>query len=66
MLDQVLALFSLQPKYDLKLMKPNQKLDEMISVMITSIGKILDIEEPDLVLVLGDTATTFAGAYAAF
>lgn len=66
MLDQVLALFSLQPKYDLKLMKPNQKLDEIISVMITSIGKILDIEEPDLVLVLGDTATTFAGAYAAF
>lgn len=66
MLDQVLALFSLQPEYDLKLMKPNQELDEMISVMIVRIGKILDVEKPDLVLVVGDTATTFAGAYASF
>lgn len=66
MLDQVLSLFSISPDYDLKLMKTNQKLDQLTSEMILKIGKVLDIENPKLVLVLGDTATTFAGAYAAF
>ena len=66
MLDQVLALFSLHPDYNLKLMKPNQKLDELVSKMIVKIGDVLDKENPELVLVLGDTATAFAGSYAAF
>lgn len=66
MLDQVLKKFNIVPHYNLKVMKPNQKLEEVTADMIVKISIILEKEKPELVLVLGDTATTFAGAYAAF
>lgn len=66
MLDQVLELFSIVPDYDLDIMSQDQKLEEITSKMIIRISAILAQEKPQLVLVLGDTATTFAGAYAAF
>ena len=66
MLDQVLMMFQLQPQYNLKLMKPNQHLEELTAKMILNISNILDKEKPELVLVLGDTATTFTAAYTAF
>lgn len=66
MLDQVLALFSIQPKYNLGVMKPNQSPLSLTANILPRIDKILAIEQPTLVLVLGDTATTFSGAYAAF
>lgn len=66
MLDQVLALFSLRPKYNLGVMKPNQSPLSLTANILPRIDKILAIEQPDFVLVLGDTATTFSGAYAAF
>lgn len=66
MLDQVLEMFSIVPDYDLDIMSQDQKLEEITSKMIIQITTILAQEKPQLVLVLGDTATTFAGAYAAF
>lgn len=65
-LDQVLSLFSITPHYQLNLMKPNQTLEEITSEMIKKIGEVYKKENPDLVLVLGDTVTTFTGAYTAF
>lgn len=66
MLDQVLSLFKITPDYDLNLMKETQTPLELTATMLTKITEILTIEKPDLVLVHGDTATTFAGAFAAF
>ncbi|MEK3955547.1 non-hydrolyzing UDP-N-acetylglucosamine 2-epimerase [Psychrobacillus sp. FSL K6-1464] len=65
-LDQVLSLFSIRPHYQLNLMKPNQTLEEITAEMIKKIGEVYEKESPDLVLVLGDTVTTFTGAYTAF
>lgn len=66
LLDQVLALFSITPHYELNLMKPNQTLEQLTSGMIKEIAEVYEKEKPDFVLVLGDTVTTFTGAYAAF
>lgn len=66
MLDQVLELFSLTPDYDLNLMKPGQDLYDITSNVLLGLRDILADFQPDLVLVHGDTATTFAGALAAF
>lgn len=66
MLDQVLALFQIEPQYDLNLMKPNQTLSDITAGVLRGIERILIKEKPDLVLVHGDTTTTFAGALAAF
>ncbi|MBI1622089.1 non-hydrolyzing UDP-N-acetylglucosamine 2-epimerase [Aquamicrobium zhengzhouense] len=66
MLDQVLALFELVPDHDLDLMKPNQTLDGITAGVLTGIGKVLDLEKPDLVLVHGDTTTTLAASLATF
>ncbi|WP_419960407.1 non-hydrolyzing UDP-N-acetylglucosamine 2-epimerase [Psychrobacillus sp. BM2] len=65
-LDQVLSLFSITPHYQLNIMKPNQTLEEITSEMIKKIGEVYEKENPDLILVLGDTVTTFTGAYTAF
>ena len=66
MLDQVLELFELTPDYDLDLMKPNQTIGEITTGVMTGIQEVLEKEKPDLVLVHGDTTTTFSAALAAF
>jgi len=66
MLDQVLALFSLQPEYDLDVMRPGQDLYDVTSKVLLGLRDVLTDFRPDLVLVHGDTATTFAGTLAAF
>ena len=66
MLDQVLELFKIKPQYDLNLMKANQTLSDITSGVLKGIEKVVLKEKPDMVLVHGDTSTTFAGALAAF
>lgn len=66
MLDQVLTLFDIAPDYDLNIMKPNQTLSDITANVLRGIERILRKENPDLVLVHGDTTTTFAGALASF
>ena len=66
MLDQVLALFSLEPDYDLNVMKPGQDLYDVTSKVLLGLRDVLVDFKPDLVLVHGDTATTFAATLAAF
>lgn len=65
-LDQVLELFSIQPDYDLDIMSKKPNLEEILSIILLQLSKILDKEKPDLVLVHGDTATTLSGAQTAF
>ncbi|WP_324721955.1 non-hydrolyzing UDP-N-acetylglucosamine 2-epimerase [Salinimicrobium sp. HB62] len=66
MLDQVLDFFNIQPDYDLSLMKPDQSLNSLSSGILRDIDKILNKEEPELVLVHGDTTTSVMVALAAF
>lgn len=66
MLDQVLNIFNIKPDFDLNVMKPNQKLEDITSLIIKGVGKVIDQYEPDLVLVHGDTTTTFSATLAAF
>lgn len=66
MLDQVLQLFDIQPDYDLNLMKRNQTLTDITAGVLHGLEEILQREQPDLVLVHGDTTTTFAATLAAF
>lgn len=66
MLDQVLELFDLHPDYDLNIMKPNQTISMITANVITGLEEILKKENPDIVLVHGDTTTTFATALASF
>ncbi|MCI8567762.1 MAG: UDP-N-acetylglucosamine 2-epimerase (non-hydrolyzing) [Bacilli bacterium] len=66
MLDQVLATFSITPNYDLNIMKQGQTLSEITSNVLLGLEGIMKDEKPDIVLVHGDTTTTFAGALAAF
>ncbi len=66
MLDQVLDLFGLTPDYDLNIMKPNQTLSMITANVLTGLDHILEKEKPDIVLVHGDTSTTFSAALAAF
>jgi len=66
MLDQVLATFDVQPDIDLDLMRPGQTLAESASRILGGLDAVLQSESPDMVLVQGDTNTTFCGALAAF
>lgn len=66
MLDQVLKLFKILPHYDLNIMQNGQTLTDITSKVLQGLNEILEIEKPDLVLVQGDTSTTFASSLAAF
>jgi UDP-N-acetylglucosamine 2-epimerase (non-hydrolysing) len=66
MLDQVLELFEIRPDYDLDLMKAGQTLNEVTSRILIELKPILQEFKPDVVLVHGDTATTFAASLAAY
>ena len=66
LLDQVLDLFDITADYNLKLMKANQSLEELSSRMIKELSSIMTEEKPDIVLVHGDTTTTFVACYVAF
>lgn len=66
MLDQVLDLFELKPDYDLDLMQPGQDLYDITTKALLGLKGVLETSKPDLVLVHGDTTTTFASSLAAF
>ncbi|AUI79242.1 non-hydrolyzing UDP-N-acetylglucosamine 2-epimerase [Lactiplantibacillus pentosus] len=66
MLDQVLTIFHITPDYDLNIMQPNQTLAGITSRVLTKLDAIMDTEQPDIVLVHGDTTTTFAASVSAF
>lgn len=66
MLDSVLALFEITPDFDLNIMKHGQTISDITSRVIYGVGEIFEREKPDIVLVHGDTTTTFAAALAAF
>ena len=66
MLDSVLDIFHLKPDYDLNIMEPRQTLSAITSKCLVGMDRVLEEVKPDLVLVHGDTSTTFAGAMAAF
>jgi len=66
MLDQVLEISGIVPDLDLDLMRPDQTLDSLTARLLEGIGKALDAEKPDWVVVQGDTATAMAGALAAY
>jgi UDP-N-acetylglucosamine 2-epimerase (non-hydrolysing) len=66
MLDQVLELFNIKPDYDLDIMKQRQSLSHITSKVVEGMEKIIKEENPDIILVHGDTTTTFAAALAAF
>jgi len=66
MLDQVLDLFEIVPDYDLDIMKPGQDLFDVTSNVLSGMKQVLFEEQPDIVLVHGDTTTTMATSMAAF
>ena len=66
MLDQALAAFDLTPDFDLGLMQPGQTLPGLTSRAIEAVTKFIEEQEPDAILVQGDTSTVLAGAMAAF
>ncbi len=66
MLDSVLEIFRLKPDFDLDIMEPRQTLSTITSKCLLGMEDVLSQAKPDLILVHGDTSTTFAGALAAF
>ena len=66
MLDQVLVIFDIKPDYDLNIMQPGQTLSQITSKSLLGLEEVINDAKPDIVLVHGDTSTTFAGALAAF
>lgn len=66
MLDQVLEVFDVVPDYDLCVMQPKQTLFDITTNVLESIKSVLVVEKPDIVLVHGDTSTTFVSALACF
>ena len=66
MLDQVLELFNIKPDYDLNIMASGQTLYDITTRALNGLKEVIEDAKPDMVLVHGDTTTTFAGALAAF
>lgn len=66
MLDQVLEIFGLNPNYDLNVMKDRQTLSGITTRVLEGLEEVIKKEAPDIILVHGDTTTTFAGALAAY
>ena len=66
MLDSVMEVFGLRADHDLNIMAPSQTLSDITSRVLRELGAVLQSEKPDLVLVHGDTTTTFSAALAAF
>lgn len=66
LLDQVLGIAGLTPDIDLDLMEPGQSLDRLTARLLTGLGAVMDTEQPDRVIVQGDTATAMVGALAAY
>ena len=66
MLDQVLETFDIKPDYDLDIMKQGQSLSDITSRVLHGLEDVIKEAKPDIILVHGDTTTTFAGALAAF
>mgnify|MGYP006146169833 CR=1 FL=1 len=66
MLDQVLDLFEIEPDFDLNIMKPGQTLNDVTTSILVGLKPVLESFKPDVVLVHGDTATTFSAALAAY
>lgn len=66
MLDQVLEAFAITPDYDLDIMKPGQTLSDITARVLQGLEGVVQEVKPDMVLVHGDTTTTFAGALAAY
>ena len=66
MLDQVLELFEIEPDFDLNIMKPRQTLNDVTTAILLGLKPVLEDFKPDMVLVHGDTATTFAASLAAY
>lgn len=66
LLDQVLAIAGITPDIDLDLMEPGQSLDRLTARLLTGLGAVMDAEQPDRVIVQGDTATAMVGALAAY
>ncbi|WEV39081.1 UDP-N-acetylglucosamine 2-epimerase (non-hydrolyzing) [Lactobacillus sp. ESL0680] len=66
MLDQVLEIFKIKPDYDFNIMKQNQTLEEITAKVMIDLAKVIKKEKPDIVLVHGDTTTSFAASLASF
>ena len=66
MLDQVLKVFDITPNYDLDIMKQGQTLSDITSRVLKGLEEVINKEKPNIVLVHGDTTTTFAGALASY
>lgn len=66
MLDQVLGLFDIKPDFDLNIMKSKQTLTGITNKVLEGLEEVFASEKPDMILVHGDTTTTFSGALAAF
>ena len=66
MLDPFLKLFAIDPDFDLNIMRENQSLEYITSTVLSQMGRIIEQEHPDFVLVQGDTTTSMAAALAAF
>lgn len=66
MLDQVLDLFEIEPDFDLNIMKPGQQLNDVTTSILARLKPVLESYKPDVVLVHGDTTTTFTASLAAY
>ena len=66
MLDQVLDIFKIKPNYDFNIMHKNQSLEDITSKVMINMAQVIKAENPDIVLVHGDTTTSFAAGLASF